>query len=93
MADERTTARRTPFAPTATESEAGSPGPLVIDVTAIGTVKRRQALTRGGARPGDAVFVSGSIGGAAAGLGVAKAVFSRTSSVVNRAPEVVSQWS
>ena len=45
-----------------------SPGPLVIDVTVVGTVKRRQALTRGGARPGDHLYVSGTIGGAAAGL-------------------------
>jgi thiamine-monophosphate kinase len=45
-----------------------SPGPLMIDVTVIGTVKRRQALTRSGARPGDDVYVSGSIGAAAAGL-------------------------
>src|SRR6266511_2354029 len=29
-----------------------SPGPLVIDVTIVGTVKRRQALTRAGAQPG-----------------------------------------
>src|SRR3954469_4892298 len=43
-------------------------GPLVIDVTAIGTVKRRQALTRGGARAGDELYVSGTIGGAAAAL-------------------------
>ena len=45
-----------------------SPGPLMIDVTVIGTVKRRQALTRTGARPGDDVYVSGTIGTAAAGL-------------------------
>jgi thiamine-monophosphate kinase len=45
-----------------------SPGPLVIDITVTGTVKRRQALTRGGARPGDDVYVSGTIGAAAAGL-------------------------
>jgi thiamine-monophosphate kinase len=43
-------------------------GPLTIDVTAIGTIKRRQALTRGGARAGDDLYVSGTIGGAAAGL-------------------------
>src|SRR5262245_16892796 len=30
-----------------------SPGPLMIDVTVAGTVKRRQVLTRAGARPGD----------------------------------------
>ena len=45
-----------------------SPGPMMIDVTVIGTVKRRQALTRGGARPGDELYVSGTIGAAAAGL-------------------------
>lgn len=45
-----------------------SPGPLVIDVTVAGTVKPRQALTRSGARVGDDVYVSGSIGAAAAGL-------------------------
>jgi len=45
-----------------------TPGPLVIDVTVTGTVKRRQALTRGGARPGDDVYVSGTIGAAGAGL-------------------------
>jgi thiamine-monophosphate kinase len=45
-----------------------SPGPLVVDVTAIGTVHRRKVLTRGGARPGDLVFVSGAIGAGRAGL-------------------------
>ena len=45
-----------------------SPGPLMIDVTVVGTVKRRQALTRGGARPGDDLYVSGTIGSAAAGM-------------------------
>jgi thiamine-monophosphate kinase len=45
-----------------------SPGPLMIDVTLAGAVKARQALTRGGARPGDEIYVSGSLGAAAAGL-------------------------
>ena len=45
-----------------------SPGPLMIDVTLVGAVKPRQALTRTGARPGDEIYVSGSIGAAAAGL-------------------------
>ena len=45
-----------------------SPGPLVVDVTAIGTVRRRRILTRSGARPGDAVYVTGSIGDARVGL-------------------------
>jgi len=47
---------------------ARSPGPLVVDVTATGSVKRRRALTRGGARPGDEVWVTGTIGDAMVGL-------------------------
>lgn len=45
-----------------------SPGPLVVDVTAIGTVRPRRVLIRGGARPGDEVWVSGDLGAASAGL-------------------------
>jgi thiamine-monophosphate kinase len=45
-----------------------SPGPLMLDVTAVGSVKPRRILTRAGARPGDEVFVTGSVGGAAMGL-------------------------
>jgi thiamine-monophosphate kinase len=45
-----------------------TPGPLTIDITAVGTVKRRQALTRAGARAGDGLYVTGEIGAAAAGL-------------------------
>jgi thiamine-monophosphate kinase len=47
---------------------ARSPGPLMLDVTAAGSAKARQVLTRGGARPGDELYVTGAIGGAAAGL-------------------------
>ncbi len=50
-----------------------SPGPLVIDVAVAGTVKRRQALTRQGARAGDELYVTGAIGAAAAGLGLLRA--------------------
>ena len=50
-----------------------SPGPLVVDVTATGTVRPRRILTRGGGRPGDVLYVSGSVGDAAAGLGYLKA--------------------
>jgi thiamine-monophosphate kinase len=45
-----------------------TPGPLFVDVTAIGTVHRRRILRRAGARPGDYIFVSGHPGDARAGL-------------------------
>jgi thiamine-monophosphate kinase len=50
-----------------------SPGPLLLDVTVGGTVKRRRALTRSGARPGDVVYVTGTLGAAAAGLHMLRA--------------------
>jgi thiamine-monophosphate kinase len=76
-----------------------SPGPLMIDVTVSGTVKRRQALTRSGAQPGDAVYVSGTIGSAAAGLARLRAAAPVTSdksevasqSQVARQSQVASQ--
>src|SRR5262245_2597501 len=43
-------------------------GPLTVDITAIGSVRPRKALTRSGARPGDTVYVTGSLGEAAVGL-------------------------
>jgi thiamine-monophosphate kinase len=50
-----------------------TPGPLTLDVTAIGTIKRRSVMTRGGARPGDHVYVTGSIGAAVVGLALLRA--------------------
>jgi thiamine-monophosphate kinase len=47
-----------------------APGSLMVDVTAIGSVKPRRILTRAGARPGDEVYVTGAIGGAAVGLAI-----------------------
>jgi thiamine-monophosphate kinase len=43
-------------------------GPLTVDVTAIGSAKPRRVLTRAGARPGDEVYVTGTLGEAAIGL-------------------------
>jgi thiamine-monophosphate kinase len=43
-------------------------GPLVVDVTMLGRVAPGQALLRSGARPGDRLCVTGTLGGAAVGL-------------------------
>jgi|HigsolmetaAR204D_1030405.scaffolds.fasta_scaffold04423_4 thiamine-monophosphate kinase len=47
-------------------------GPVVLSVTALGAVPKGRALTRSGARPGDRVFVSGTLGDGALGLMAAK---------------------
>ena len=49
-----------------------SPGPLFVDVTVSGFARPRHVLTRGGARAGDALYVTGQIGAAAAALGFTK---------------------
>jgi thiamine-monophosphate kinase len=43
-------------------------GPRTIDITALGEVPAGKALSRAGARPGDDVWVSGELGGAALAL-------------------------
>ena len=45
-------------------------GPITISVTAIGSVKRGEFLSRSGAKPGDQIYVSGEVGDAACGLKV-----------------------
>lgn len=49
-----------------------TPGPISLSLTAIGHVAPGQAIRRAGARPGDAIFVTGTIGDAALGLAVAR---------------------
>jgi thiamine-monophosphate kinase len=48
------------------------PGPLTVSITAIGAVPRGEMVRRGTARPGDLLFVSGTIGDAALGLALVK---------------------
>jgi thiamine-monophosphate kinase len=45
-----------------------SPGPIVVDVSLVGSVKPRKVLMRSGGRAGDALYVTGSPGAAAVGL-------------------------
>lgn len=47
---------------------ARSPGPMVIDLALLGWARPKQWIGRGGARPGDRVLVTGTLGEAAAGL-------------------------
>lgn len=47
---------------------SGTPGPLTITVTAIGWIPKGRLLLRSGARVGDEVWVTGTIGDAAGGL-------------------------
>jgi len=48
--------------------DTSSAGVVMLAVTALGDLEGRQPVTRGGARAGDVVAVTGSLGGAAAGL-------------------------
>src|SRR5918994_7760070 len=47
-----------------------TPGPLKLSLTAIGEVPKGAALLRSGAKPGDDVWVSGTLGDATLGLEV-----------------------
>src|ERR1700693_3373457 len=47
-----------------------TPGPLVISITAFGRVPKGQMVHRSGAKPGDRVVVTGTIGDAALGLDI-----------------------
>ena len=47
-----------------------TPGPLTLSITALGAVPSGRMVPRDGARAGDALYVSGTIGDAALGLGL-----------------------
>jgi thiamine-monophosphate kinase len=49
-----------------------TPGPLMISITAFGRVPVGKMVHRGGAKPGDRIVVTGTIGDAALGLDICK---------------------
>jgi thiamine-monophosphate kinase len=49
-----------------------TPGPLMVSITAFGRVPQGKMVHRNGAKAGDRVVVSGTIGDAALGLGILK---------------------
>lgn len=50
-----------------------TPGPLTLSITALGAVTAGKMAPRTGARPGDALYVSGAVGDAALGLALRQA--------------------
>lgn len=49
---------------------SSTPGPVVVAVSALGEAPSGRIIRRGGAQPGDTVFITGTIGDAALGLAV-----------------------
>lgn len=49
-----------------------TPGATTLSLTAVGAVPAGRVLRRGGARPGDAIYVSGTLGEATVGLDLAR---------------------
>jgi thiamine-monophosphate kinase len=51
---------------------SATPGPTTLSVAALGLVAKGKAILRSGARAGDLIYVSGTIGDAALGLAILK---------------------
>jgi thiamine-monophosphate kinase len=62
-----------------------TPGPLTVSITAFGRVPAGQMVPRTGARPGDRVMVTGTIGDAAIGLDILKGGAAATALATNTA--------
>jgi thiamine-monophosphate kinase len=60
------------FCPLLGGDTVSTPGPLMISITAFGRVPQGKMVRRSGARPGDRVVVTGTIGDAALGLDILK---------------------
>jgi thiamine-monophosphate kinase len=69
-----------------------TPGPLTVDVAATGRVRPRRLLRRDGARPGDTLWVTGSVGAAAAGLAMLRDDRGASGPSVDRYLTPVPRW-
>jgi thiamine-monophosphate kinase len=69
-----------------------TPGPLVVEVTAVGSVSRRRILRRSGARPGDEVFVTGTLGDGAVGWRALSAAGSESDAAARGARSAVARY-
>ena len=67
-----------------------TPGPLTLSLTAIGEAPRGQAISRAGARPGQDVYVSGTIGDAALALALIQS--SSVEQALRDAPALVARY-
>lgn len=67
-----------------------SPGPAVIDVTVVGAVAA--PLTRAGATPGDQVWVTGRLGGAAAAVLALQSAFEPAPAARRRFERPIARW-
>ena len=63
-----------------------TPGPLTVSIAMFGAVPEGTMVRRAGAKPGDRVFVTGTIGDAA--LGLARAQRQATSSLPTRSASI-----
>ncbi len=61
-----------------------TPGPLTVTITAFGRVPKGRGLTRSGARAGDELWVSGTIGDGALGLLAAKGLLDNARALERR---------